>query len=631
MEPIHNRTRNSWISNRKVAGESGPTLVHSLLKRQLSSKKALEVFEEIDNRGPDTPFAQAVLDALEVFTSVRQHIQPAVPASGPLVVVANHPFGAVEGLVLLEYLLQARQDVKLIATSLLSIFDDLAEHCIFANPFASRRASKENIKPLRQAIRWVSRGGVLALFPAGEVAHLGLRTRSITESDWSTSLGFIVRQSKATVLPIHFDGANGPLFQLAGLIHPRVRTALLAREIFNKRGTNIPISVGAPISFHKLQSFADDAAMTRYLRQRTLLLKGVAVPKAAKSRQKTSSKALHPIVEPVSPRLLTAEVESLPPDQRLCRHRDLATYIARARQIPHLLNEIGRLRELSFRAAGEGAGERIDLDRFDSRYFHLFVWNHAVDEVVGAYRLGLTDKLVNENGRMDLYSATLFKMKPALEKRLNPALELGRSFVRPEYQKAPLPLMLLWKGIGHFVVKYPYYKYLFGPVSISAKYQTASLQLMIAFLEANRTEAESAKLVRPRNGIRITPTSGWDPRKIVSVARNIADLSSMVSDVEATRMGVPILLEQYLKLGGEVLAFNLDARFSNCTDGLVLVDLTKANRTTLNRYMGKDGAGQFLAYHGQEQGETSRRQTYSREPVPWSTEVRVTSQPEPTE
>jgi putative hemolysin len=256
------------------------------------------------------------------------------------------------------------------------------------------------------------------------------------------------------------------------------------------------------------------------------------------------------------------------------------------------LREIGRLRELTFRAAGEGTGRELDLDRFDQEYLHLFLWSRSSSEVIGAYRLGLTDQLLAGAGVEALYTSTLFRFAPELFAAMGPALEMGRSFIRTEHQRSFTGLMLLWKGIGAFVLRHPRYPVLFGPVSISAEYRSISQQLMVAFLKQNLGVHEWSRWVHPR--ARFRPRGREDLVSVMEIS-DLDDVSGFVSVLEPDRKGVPILLKQYLKLGGALLGFNVDPDFSNVLDVLILVDLRKTPATTLVRYMGREGAEQLLA------------------------------------
>jgi putative hemolysin len=311
---------------------------------------------------------------------------------------------------------------------------------------------------------------------------------------------------------------------------------------------------------------------------------------------RSAEKVGEPIVPPRDSRLLRHEVHQLPEEQRMAQGGPYLCFLATAQQIPNVLYEIGRLRELTFRIAGEGTGLSIDLDEFDTRYLHLFLWDAKADAVAGAYRLGLTDMLVPRFGPQGLYTSTLFDYDPELFDRLDPALELGRSFVRPEYQKTYSALLLLWKGIGRFVVKNPRYARLFGAVSISRVYDELSRQLLVAFLRVNSYAPELARFVAAKNPLPTRPISSWMSKVACLVGQDLKEVTSLLSYIEEGQREIPILLRQYLKLGGKLLGFNQDPLFGDVWDGLILVDLTQTNPRVLERYLGKQGARDFLAY-----------------------------------
>ena len=317
------------------------------------------------------------------------------------------------------------------------------------------------------------------------------------------------------------------------------------------------------------------------------------VPEGRASR--ADGAALPPVAPAIPQALLKAEIECLPRVQQLVRSNQFVVLYARAPQIPWCLQEIGRLRELGFRAAGEGTGKASDVDLFDAYYVHLFVWDARADSIVGAYRLGLTDEILAHYGRRGLYTQSLFKYGSRLLCRLNPGIELGRSFVRLEYQRTFLPLLLLWRGIGRFLVLSPRYPILFGPVSISNSYSRLSRELMVEYLSLNNVEDELARHVRPRRPFRIGRSIG--ERCESATFRDIDDLSRAVEQIEGDRRGIPVLLRQYLKLGGRLLGFSTDGQFNEVLDGLIMVDLRASDPRLLARYMGEEGAATFLRYH----------------------------------
>jgi putative hemolysin len=398
--------------------------------------------------------------------------------------------------------------------------------------------------------------------------------------------------SGAPVVPVHVGGRNGAIFELAGLLHARLRTALLGRELLNKRGRSVRVRIGSPIRAEKLAFMPTARDQADYLRWRTYLLAGRESfhPRTAYplSRHRGRHPKQEPIAAPLPSTVVAAEIATLPAECLLKRSGDLDVYLTPANRIPSVLQELGRLREITFRAVGEGTGRTLDIDEFDQHYLHLFVWNARACELVGAYRLAATDVVRRQYGVQGLYTAKLFGYGDAFLHRAGPALELGRSFIRQDYQKGFAPLLLLWKGIGTFVARNPEYKTLFGPVSISNQYKSISRELIVSFLEKYALLEDWRGLIRNRSALkqRTVPDAGFD----------LEDLSAVVSDLEQKPIGVPVLLRQYLRLGGKLLGFRVDPEFANALDGLILVDLTKTEPKLLERYLGKSEAAAFLAF-----------------------------------
>ena len=302
-----------------------------------------------------------------------------------------------------------------------------------------------------------------------------------------------------------------------------------------------------------------------------------------------------PINAPVDCDVLQQEVATLPDSQRLLTSGDnLEVWYAHSEQIPWLLQEIGRLRELSFRQVGEGTGKPADLDLFDAYYMHLFVWDRDTRAVIGGYRLGEARSVMQKFGSKGLYVRTLFKLSPQLKDELDVALEVGRSFVRPEHQRNYSSLMLLWKGIATYVSRHRHLRILFGPVSISNDYHPVSQQLIVRYLQRNSMELERASQVKPKHPFRASERSEKRVDLDVSDMRIIA---SLLNTVEQENIGVPVLLRQYLKLNGRILGFNVDPDFNNAIDCLLWVDLARTDPTLLRKYMGREASERFYARH----------------------------------
>jgi len=506
------------------------------------------------DRSPD--FGTRALAALNVSTKIDNDDLSHIPASGPLVVVANHPLGAIDGLLLISLLSRVRSDIKLLGNSLLRYIPSLRPYLLQVNVFSGRRAAGRNGIALRQALRWLQRGGCLVVFPAGEVAHHATTDGRTLDSPWRTT--------GAAVVPVFIEGKNSRLFHAAGRIHPLLRTALLPHEMFAMRGRTVPVRIGLPVDRIEVAALPDGEARTSGLRARVDAL--AATPVAPRGR-----------VDEIA-----ANIEGLQA-RLLFDSGPYEVFCAPASELPAILPEIGRLRELTFRNAGEGTGATRDLDRFDENYEHLFVWDRTRKEIAGAYRIGATD-VVTRNGVEGLYTRTLFDYDTRLLDQIGPALELGRAFVQPQYQRDFSPLLLLWKGIAR-VAQAGRYSRLFGVVSISDRYNSTSRQLLVKFLQTHRFDADLGRLVRAKN----PPAPPSDTPVSATTATSLDDVSSLIRRIEPDGKDIPVLLRQYLKLNAKLLGFTVDREFGNVIDGLVVVDLAKVESRILARFMKGSG------------------------------------------
>lgn len=543
-------------------------------------------------------FSDAILRHMDIQCEISEQDLARIPKNGKIVVVANHPFGGIEGIIMGAILQRVRPDVKIMANYVLSVVPEMRDLFLFVDPFGGPSAARSNLATMKSTISWVKDNQMLGVFPAGEVSHLKWGSRKIVDPPWSDTISKIIKKTESPVIPMFFDGSNRFIFQLAGLLHPRLRTILLPRELINKRGSAIKIRVGNVIPWSRLKKIYTDQELTEYLRHRTYMLENRPVSETKSGIvEKMVNCGLQPLIDPVDPELLYSDVEQLPESQLLLSSGEMEVYHAAFDQIPHIIREIGRLRELTFRATDEGTGNPIDLDDFDTYYQHLFVWNKEKNELVGAYRLGRTDNIIKRFGKKGLYTTTLFNIKSSFFDEISPALEMGRSFVRPEYQRSFSPLLMLWRGIGHYVAKYPKYKILFGPVSINKEYQSSSRQLMVTFLKIHNYLPELAAKVKARTPFRSRKIKGWDKKHSKRIISSIDEVSEVVSDLEWDDKGVPILLKQYLKMGGKLLGFNIDPNFSDVLDGLILVDVTKTDPKIMERYMPREQLMKFHELH----------------------------------
>lgn len=560
--------------------------------RKLSGLEHLaEIYAHTFPDPTQADFPTRSLAALDIRVSAAETDLARIPAAGPAILTANHPFGMLEGLAFASLLPQIRPDFKILANHVLGSVPGMRDHLLLVDVFSGPAAAFANRRALAQAIEWLSAGHLLVIFPAGEVSAWDWRHAAVVDAPWNTTVARLAVRTQSPVVPAFFAGANSLPFQLLGAIHPKLRTARLPAELLNKRGARIDLRIGSPIPAKELAALDSPNEQTEYLRARTYVL-GFRASHAPADRPVASAPS---IARPTPD--LEAEVRALPHSQLLDQSGDYQVLLAHANQIPHSLQEIGRLRELTFRQAGEGTGLELDLDPFDDHYEHIFVWHRERRDIVGAYRLTRTEPVFQRFGVRGLYTHTLFHYSPEFFRRLGPAIELGRSFVRPEYQREYAPLTLLWKGIARYAARHAEAPVLFGAVSVSDDYHSSSRTLIVEYLRRQSDPGSLRKLARARNPFRSPFLGSQELKRLAEVLRSPEALSAGISEMEGPGRGIPVLLRQYLKLGAQVIDFHVDRGFANALDCLVLVDLRNTERATLRRFMGEAATQQFLAHH----------------------------------
>lgn len=203
-----------------------------------------------------------------------------LPANGPLVVVANHPFGFIDPLVLGHLISFRRSDLMIMANSMLGGIPELKPFLIEVNPFGTPGAAQENLGAMKRAIRHLRNGGAMIVFPSGEVAHYRVG-HGVEESAWSEHAGALVRCAGAAVLPVFFPGRKSVWFHASGLVSKYLRTGLIVREFLRSPGGTTSLVVGPVQTDARLREFGDDRSLTQHLRDTTLGLKAPSLPKFA--------------------------------------------------------------------------------------------------------------------------------------------------------------------------------------------------------------------------------------------------------------------------------------------------------------------------------------------------------------
>lgn len=516
-------------------------------------------------------FIEQVLDYFSFSYSTSDRERERIPASGRVVIIANHPIGSLDGLALMKLVREIRPDVKAVANNLLMQIGAL-HSCLLPVNNMSGKTPKENLVAIDE---WLNNEGAIIIFPAGEVSRLG--PTGVKDKAWQQGFLRMATKAQAPILPIHVDGRNSAMFYGASLVYKPLSTLLLVNEMFGQEKRTIKLTIGETIPF------------TSYQASQNL---------PTKTRVKLFKKHLYNIGKGKTP-LFPTESAIAAPEPRLALTKELEAsellgqtpdgkriYLYRYQDESHVMREIGRLREVAFRAVGEGTGQRRDIDKYDHHYFHLVLWDPATMEIVGAYRFCDTQAVMAQQGVEAIYTHTLFDYDNGMQKVLNNALELGRSFVQPKYW-GKRSLDYLWMGIGAFLARHPHYRYLFGPVTISNALPQTAKELLIFFYRTYfGPQTNIARSKRPYNLEHHREHELFAHFCGDNYAKDLKTLKMLLDNLGT---GIPTLYKQYSELcehgGVQFLDFGVDPDFANCIDGLVLVDLTKLKTKKFQRYI----------------------------------------------
>ncbi|MDB4923200.1 lysophospholipid acyltransferase family protein [Mucilaginibacter sp.] len=559
----------------------------ALLMELMKINQVNELFAQAQPKvGPE--FVDAILEGCGIDVEFDEKDLRNIPKTGSFIAIANHPYGGIEGMVLLKMLCMVRPDAKLMANFLLKKIPNLSDYFIAVNPFENVEHSS-SISGLKNTLELLANGTPIGIFPAGEVSTYKVDKQEVTDRMWHPVVGKIIAKAKVPVVPIYFHGNNGLLFNLLSLIHPALRTAKLPSELFNKHGHTIKLRIGKPINVVDIPDYTNSTKLLNYLRARTYAL-GTGLEDEKKifnPRNLFKIKKLPAAIAPeIAADVLEKEVEPLRENYRIWVEKNYEVFIAPTTLIPHVIREIGRLREVTFREIGEGTNKAIDLDEYDIYYHHLFIWDTEAKLLVGAYRIGLGDEIFYSIGKKGFYVSELFKIKSQFTPVLKKSIELGRSFVRKEYQQKPLPLFLLWKGILKYLIDNPRYRYLIGPVSISNSFSNFSKSLIVDYINRNHFDHEMAQYVRPRKKFKVDLAS-IDTDLLMAGEDSFKGLDNLIGEVETRNMKVPVLLRQYIALNAKIICFNIDPKFADCLDGFLVLDLQKVPQDILEK-LGKN-------------------------------------------
>lgn len=533
-------------------------------------------------------FIESVLDGLGITFEIPEEDLNRIPKAGSFICISNHPLGGIDGMILMKLMLSKRPDFKIMANFLLHRIEPLKPYIMPVNPFEEHKEAQSSLKGFKDAILHLRGGHPLGVFPAGEVSTFR-DEHMIVDKPWEPAAIKLIQKAKVPVVPMYFHAKNSTFFYRLASISDVLRTAKLPSEMLSQKNRKIRVRIGNPIGVQDLKDLQNLESFTAYLRRKTYMLGNTfekkrffeGIPKNLK-RTKPPKK----IIDKTNNKLILEEIETCRHlDKKLLESKNYEVFLAKKEIIPNILNELGRLREITFREIGEGTNESIDIDRFDAYYYHMFLWDKEAQKIVGAYRMGMGAEIFPKYGIDGYYLQDLFRFEAELFPMMGESIEMGRAFITKEYQQRPMPLFLLWKGIVHCTLRFPEHKYLIGGVSISNKFSNFSKSLMIEFMKSHYYDPYVAQFIRPKKEFRVKLKDADKDFIFDETKADLQKFDKIIDDLEPGNLRLPVLIKKYIKQNAKVIAFNVDPMFNNAIDGLMYIRIADLPESTVKPVM----------------------------------------------
>ncbi|MFK5983396.1 MAG: lysophospholipid acyltransferase family protein [Flavobacteriaceae bacterium] len=533
-------------------------------------------------------FMNALLDEYEIKFEIPEEDLRRLPKNGAFITISNHPLGGIDGILLLKLLLEPRPDFKIIANFLLQRIKPMEPYVMPVNPFEDKKDVMSSIGGFKASMKHLKEGKPLGIFPAGEVSTYK-DGKLIVDKPWEEAAMKLAKRAKVPIVPIYFHAKNSKVFYRLAKMSDTLRTAKLPSEVLTQKERLIKVRIGNPISVKDQSEHESLENFTNFIRRKTYMLSNAFEKKTLLESIPKNLKFPKPpkkIVKPVLVSIIEKEIENLlKNDKRLLESKNYEVYLADAPSIPNIIQEIGRLREITFREIGEGTNKAIDLDKFDAYYHHMFLWDKDEKKIAGAYRMGMGSEIFPKYGINGFYLQELFRFEQELYPMMSKSIEMGRAFIIKKYQMRPMPLFLLWKGIVHTTLRFPEHRYLIGGVSISNKFSEFSKSLMIEFMKSNYYDPYVAQYIKPKKEYKVKLK---DADKDFIFDASKADLNKfdkIIDEVEPGSLRMPVLLKKYVKQNAKVVAFNVDPLFNNAIDGLMYIRIADLPESTVRPVM----------------------------------------------
>ena len=518
-----------------------------------------------------------------------------IPKTGPFIVVSNHPLGAIDGILMAKIFSEIRPDFKLMGNFLLEKIKPMEPFVVPVNPFGgSRKELRKSSNGMRDALKLLQEDGCLGIFPAGEVSNKNNPYRQVRDKDWEIPVLKLIKKAKVPVIPMYFHAKNSVRFYTLARLHPDLQTLLLPSEMMKDRDKPIRIRIGRSISPKIIEEYETPEDLGEFLQGKVYLLKSYyekrkTLPEILKLPNLKINfpllkdvNVIQNIIDETPKEDILKEIEKLRKQEKaLFKNGNYEIFFTEYEDIPSVMREIGRQRELTFREVGEGSNLPFDLDEYDQHYHHLFLWDNAAEKIVGAYRMGLGKEILKNQGINGFYTSSLFEFEQELQPFFRKVIEMGRAYISKEYQQKPLPLFLLWRGIVHVCLRNPDHKFLMGGVSISNKFSEFSKSLIIEFMRSNYYDAAVAQYVHPKNEFKVRLRERDKNLFMEELEADLNKLDKVIDDLEP-EMRLPVLIKKYIKQNAKVIAFNVDPSFNDAIDGLMYIRISDLPAETIN-------------------------------------------------
>lgn len=531
----------------------------------------------------DLAFLNGILDEMEIKFEIPEEDLKRLPKDGAYITISNHPLGGIDGILLLKLMLEREPNFKIIANFLLHRIVPMKKYIMPVNPFENHKDAKSSVIGIKETLRHLSDGKPLGIFPAGEVSTYK-DGKLVVDRPWEEGALKLIRKAKVPVVPIYFHAKNSKLFYWLSKIDDTLRTAKLPSELLTQKDRVIKVRIGKPISVSEQNEIESFEEYSEFLRKKTYMLAN-PFEKDTKLIDTASlkiTKAPKKIVTPANESKIIDEVQALRnSDARFLQSKNYEVFFASAKQIPNIIHELGRLREITFREVGEGTNESIDLDQYDQYYHHMFLWDDETKKIAGAYRMGLGSEIYPKYGIEGFYLTDLFRFEPELHDMMHKSIEMGRAFIIKEYQQKPMPLFLLWKGIIHTTLRHPEHKYLVGGVSISNQFSDFSKSLMIEFMKSNYYDPYIAQYIHPKKAYKVKLKDADKDFIFDEAESDLNKFDKIIDELEPGNLRLPVLIKKYIKQNARVVAFNVDPLFNNAIDGLMYIRIADIPESTM--------------------------------------------------